>query len=83
MAHEAKRGSPVCLPRRALLQRPKFATLLGLVASEWVSVEVGLSFLYATLLGKYLPHTHSETGASSTSNWDANISGPRKHSQAD
>lgn len=30
------------------------------MASEWGNVEVGLSFLYATLLGKYLPHSQRQ-----------------------
>lgn len=60
MAHLAKSGVPVCRPSKALLERQQFASLLGLVASEWVSLEVGLSFLYATLLGKYLPHSQRQ-----------------------
>jgi hypothetical protein len=56
MAHLAKSSAHVELPDKRLLNRPHLAILLGLVASEWANLENTLSFLYATLLGKYLPH---------------------------
>ena len=44
------------LPPRRLLERPKLAALLGVIASEWSALESHMTFLYGTLLGKYVPH---------------------------
>ena len=60
MAHLAKSSAHVELPDKRLLKRPHLAILLGLVASEWANLENTLSFLYATLLGKYLPHNQRQ-----------------------
>ena len=60
MAYQATSDAHVELVPRLLLRRPKLAQLLAVVASEWVSVEIGLTFLYATLLGKYLPHNQRQ-----------------------
>src|SRR6185295_11618751 len=56
MAHQAPQDAHVELGTGTMLKRPKLALRLAVIASEWVSVEIGLTFLYATLLGKYLPH---------------------------
>lgn len=54
MAHQAPQDAHVEL--EGILKRPRLALRLAVIASEWVSVEIALTFLYGTLLGKYLPH---------------------------
>ncbi len=56
MAHLLPRDTHVELDNRALLRRKELAALLGVIASEWASVELAMTYLYATMLGKYLPH---------------------------
>ena len=56
MAHQAASNAHFELDEKVILRRPELAKLLGVLASEWANAEMGLSFLFATLLGKYLPH---------------------------
>jgi hypothetical protein len=56
MAHQAPEDAHVELGTSYILKRPRLALRLAVIASEWVRVEIALTFLYGTLLGKYLPH---------------------------
>lgn len=47
-------GDDVHRKRQALLY------LLGVVANTWSGVEFGMTCLYATLMGKYLPHNQKK-----------------------
>jgi len=60
MAHQATAGTHVELLNRRLLKRPELAALIGVIASQWAELESDLTFLYATLLGKYLPHIQED-----------------------
>lgn len=44
-------SSPKCI-----LQQPKLAALLGVIASEWAGIELDMTFLYGSLLGQVMPH---------------------------
>ena len=59
MAHQATSDAYVELAPRCLLQRPELAALLGVIASEWAALESNLTFLYGSLLGKTMPHDHT------------------------
>jgi len=55
MAHPARKNIVTSLGLKIILQRPTLASLLGCVVSEWSLLEQELIFLYATLMGRYLP----------------------------
>jgi hypothetical protein len=55
MAHPARKNVPTSFGPKIVLQRPKLASLLGCVASEWSLLEQDVIFLYAILMGRYLP----------------------------
>lgn len=63
MAHQARRDACVMIPEMALLRRPELAALLGVVASEWSSLESDMTFLYGALLGKAIPHNQADSPA--------------------
>jgi hypothetical protein len=44
-------------PSKVILERKELALLLSVVVSECASLEADITWLYATLMGKYLPHT--------------------------
>lgn len=55
MAHLLQKNIVTTFGSKIILQRPTLAALLGCVASEWSLLEQELIFLYATLMGHYLP----------------------------
>ena len=55
MAHQIKQGISVEYRPRVLLERPALASLLGVVSSEWSRLDSEIMFLYAYLMGRYLP----------------------------
>ncbi len=55
MAHKAKTGISVEYRPRVILERPQLAALLGAVAAEWSRLGHDVTFLYANLMGGYLP----------------------------
>lgn len=55
MAHLPQKNIVTTFGPKIILQRPTLAALLGCVASEWSLLEQELIFLYATLMGRYLP----------------------------
>ncbi|MGH8591923.1 MAG: hypothetical protein ACREXX_22195 [Gammaproteobacteria bacterium] len=55
MAHQTKTGISVEYRPRVILERSELAALLGAVAAEWSRLEHDLTFLYANLMGNYLP----------------------------
>jgi hypothetical protein len=56
MAHQVPDNLALELPCKVILRRPELAKLMSVVASECAGLEADLTWLYATLLGKYLPH---------------------------
>ncbi len=55
MAHQIKTGVSVQYGPRVVLERPTLAALLGGIACEWAVLESKLMYLYAYLMGVYLP----------------------------
>jgi hypothetical protein len=55
MAHQIKTGVSVQYGPRVVLERPTLAALLGAVACEWAVLESKVMYLYAYLMGVYLP----------------------------
>ncbi len=55
MANKAKTGISVEYRPRVILERPQLAALLGAVTAEWSRLDHDVTFLYANLMGGYLP----------------------------
>ena len=55
MAHRTKAGISVEYRPRVLLERANLAALLGVVSAEWSNLDSHIMFLYALLMGRYLP----------------------------
>ncbi|MFN6066847.1 MAG: hypothetical protein ACK45T_06715, partial [Pseudanabaena sp.] len=55
MAHPARKNIVTSFGLKIILQRPTLSSLLGCVVSEWSLLEQELIFLYAILMGRYLP----------------------------
>lgn len=56
VAHQVAGQPPLFCPPRVILERKELALLLSVVVSECASLEADITWLYATLMGKYLPH---------------------------
>jgi hypothetical protein len=44
---------------RCLLEQPKLAALMGVIASEWAGIEYNMTWLYGSLLGQHVPHVRN------------------------
>jgi hypothetical protein len=56
MAYQVRGTPPLFCDRRVILERKELALLLSVVVSECAGLEADITWLYATLLGKFLPH---------------------------